>query len=223
VVLPGSKTTIPDLAWMRRQGLTDAIRGLHHQGTAIIGICGGYQMLGDKIRDPEGIESSQHETDGLGLLPMTTVFGGTKETHRIKGEVVEGSGLLRSARGTPVTGYEIHMGRTTGEGVDPPFRIHDRSDAAVTEATAFDGAIDAGGNLLGTYIHGLFHNAELRHAILVELARRKGIDLPDPAQELGIDREFDKLADWVRGSLDMELVYRMTGLVRDFPQAPLPG
>jgi adenosylcobyric acid synthase len=93
----------------------------------------------------------------------------------------------------------------------------------VTPDTAFDGAIDAVGNLLGTYIHGLFHNAELRHTILVELARRKGIDLPDPAQELSIDREFDKLADWVRGSLDMELVYRMTGLVRDFQQAPLPG
>jgi adenosylcobyric acid synthase len=223
VILPGSKTTIPDLVWMQRQGLTDAIRGLHRQGAAIIGICGGYQMLGEKICDPEGIESSQHETDGLGLLPMTTVFGGTKETHRIRGEVVEGSGLLRSARGAPVTGYEIHMGRTTGGEVNRPFRIHDRSDASVTPATAFDGATDAGGSLLGTYIHGLFHNAELRQAILVELARRKGVHLPDSAQELSVDQEFDKLADWVRGSLNMELVYRMTGLVRDFEQAPLAG
>jgi adenosylcobyric acid synthase len=223
VILPGSKTTIPDLLWMQRQGLTDAIRGLHQRRTAIIGICGGYQMLGDKICDPEGIESSQHETNGLGLLPMTTVFAGTKETHRIKGEVVEGSGLLRSARGAPVTGYEIHMGRTTGEEVNRPFRIDDRSDAPVTPDTAFDGATGSGGNLLGTYIHGLFHNAELRRAILRELAWRKGVNLPDSARELSIDQEFDKLADWVRGSLDMELVYRMTGLVRDFEQAPLPG
>jgi len=223
VILPGSKTTIPDLVWMERQGLSDAIRGLHQQGTAIIGICGGYQMLGGKIYDPEGIESSQHETNGLGLLPMTTVFAGTKETHRIKGQVVEGSGLLRGARGAPVTGYEIHMGQTTGGEVNRPFRIDDRSDARVTPATAFDGATDAGGSLLGTYIHGLFHNAGLRHAILQELARRKGISLPDSAQELSIDQEFDKLADWVRGSLNMELVYQMTGLVRDFKPTPLPS
>jgi adenosylcobyric acid synthase len=223
VILPGSKTTIPDLVWMERQGLTDAIRRRHQQGTAIIGICGGYQMLGGKIYDPQGIESSQHETDGLGLLPMTTVFGGTKETHRIRGEVVGGPGLLQGARGASVTGYEIHMGLTTGEGDNRPFRIVDRSDAEVTPATAYDGATDAGGSLLGTYIHGLFHNGELRQAILQELARRKGVNLPDSARELGIDQEFDKLADWVRRSLNLDLIYQMTGLVRDFGPAPLPN
>jgi adenosylcobyric acid synthase len=223
VILPGSKTTIPDLTWMERQGLIDAIGGLHQQGTAIIGICGGYQMLGLKICDPEGIESSQREITGLGLLPMTTIFGGTKETHRIKGEVVEGSGLLQGAKGAPVTGYEIHMGQTTGEGIIYPFRIDDRSDADVTPATAFDGATDTSGSVLGTYIHGLFQNGELRQSILGELARRKGVSLPDSAQELGIEQEFDKLADWVRDSLDMDLIYQMTGLVHDFEQGQGSG
>ena len=229
VILPGSKTTIPDLAWLETQGLAQAIRDRHISrigtgpgpGTeaAIVGICGGYQMLGTKLYDPEGIESTRPEMDGLGLLPLTTVFAGTKETHRIRGEVSEGPGLLAGAAGAPITGYEIHMGRTTGEGVILPFRINDRSDVQVTASTAYDGAMDGSGRVLGTYIHGLFHNGELRRAMLQELARRKGVTLPLAAQEGVIDTEFDKLADWVRGSLDMDLIYAMTGLDRNFDRA----
>ena len=223
VILPGSKTTIPDLAWMERQGLTGAIKSLHHDGAAVIGICGGYQMLGDKLYDPEGVESSQPEMDGLGLLPLTTTFAGTKETHRIRGEVVENAGLLAGAGGTSIAGYEIHMGRTTltgggapgNGGLSAPFRINDRSDVSVTEATALDGVIDPSGRVMGTYIHGLFQNGGLRQAILRELARRKGVSLPGSSQDLSIDGEYDKLADWVRASLRMDLVYQMTGLERD--------
>lgn len=216
VILPGSKTTIPDLTWMDSQGLTGAIRSLHQQGASVIGICGGYQMLGTRLYDPEGVESSLHETDGLDLLPMTTVFAGTKETHRVKAEVVADSGLLKDARDAPITGYEIHMGRTTGEGIKSPFQIRDRSDVPVSDATAFDGAIDPSGRVLGTYIHGLFHNVQLRQALLRELARRRGVNLPGSGQELVIDQEYDKLADWVRSSLKMDLIYRMTGLSRDY-------
>ena len=223
VILPGSKTTIPDLTWMSRQGLTDAVKSLHRLGTAVIGICGGYQMLGEHIYDPEGIESSQHETVGLGLLPMTTVFQGHKETHRIRGTVTADGGLLAGARGAPVTGYEIHMGITTGEGVDHPFRIEDRADAAVTEATAWDGAMDDRGLVLGTYVHGLFHNGELCQSLLREVARRKGVALPDASQELSLDREYDKLAEWVRGSLNMDLIYEMTGLPQDFDRFAARG
>ena len=111
------------------------------------------------------------------------------------------------------------MGRTTGEGVILPFRINDRSDVQVTASTAYDGAMDGSGRVLGTYIHGLFHNGELRRAMLQELARRKGVTLPLAAQEGVIDTEFDKLADWVRGSLDMDLIYAMTGLDRNFDRA----
>ena len=219
VILPGSKTTIPDLAWMNSQGLSRAVQKLHGEGTAIVGICGGYQMLGQRLSDPDGIESSVPEMEGLGILPLTTVFAGTKETHRIHGEVVGASGLLKFAAGAPVTGYEIHMGRTTGEGVALPFRINDRTDVAVTPDTAYDGAMDALGRVLGTYVHGLFHNGQLRRAILEELARRKGIALPESLELGAMDAEFDKLADWVRGSLDMDLIYDITGLDRNFDRA----
>ena len=219
IILPGCKTTIPDLAWLNAQGLSLAIKRLYQGGTAILGICGGYQMLGKHLYDPGGIESTLPEMEGLGLLPLTTVFAGTKETHRIRGEVVEGSGLLHGAAGAPITGYEIHMGRTTGEGVSLPFRIDDRTDVSVTPESAYDGAMDESGLVLGTYVHGLLHNGQLRRAMLEELARRKGVILP-PSDDLGaMDAEFDKLADWVRASIDMDLVYSITGLNRDFDRA----
>ena len=219
VILPGTKTTIPDLAWMNEQGLSQAVKELHAGGAAVVGVCGGYQMLGTKVSDPEHIESSITELDGLGLLNLTTVFEGSKETHRINGRVVAATGLLAGASGMPVSGYEIHMGRTVGEGSSPPFRIEDRGDVPVTGAGDLDGALDASGSVMGTYIHGLFHNGELRTAMLNELARRKGVSLPDLTNELDLDREYDKLADWVRSSLDMDLVYRISRLSRDYDAA----
>jgi adenosylcobyric acid synthase len=223
VILPGSKTTIADLDWMEARGLSDAVRRAHRDGAAVIGICGGYQMLGTRIHDPDKVESSRTETDGLGLLPLTTEFAGSKETHRVQGEVAQDFGLLAGAKGLPVQGYEIHMGRTWGEGVGAAFRIDGRSDIPVTERNAYDGALDSSGSVLGTYIHGLFHNGGLRRAMLLELARRKGVSVPLPAQEAVSDREFDKLADWVRASLRMDLVYQMAGLAHDFDGAGAPN
>ena len=214
VILPGTKTTIPDLVWMGRQGLTEAIRRLYLGGAAVVGICGGFQMLGGKVYDPENVESSLTEMEGLGLLPITTVFAGTKETHRIKGRVEVDSGLLAGAKGAEITGYEIHMGRTSGEGPQAPFTIVDRSDVAVTAETALEGLQDSTGRVLGTYIHGLFHNGRLRRAVLQNLARINGVELPSAAQDATLDGEYDKLADWVRASLNMDLVYEMTGLSR---------
>jgi adenosylcobyric acid synthase len=219
VIIPGTKTTIPDLAWMNERGLTQAVKDLHAGGAAVIGICGGYQMLGMKVSDPEHIESSITELDGLGLLNLTTIFEGSKETHRIKGCVSEATGLLAGAAGMPVTGYEIHMGRTIGEGFSPPFLIRDRADVPVSGDGDLEGAIDASGSVMGTYIHGLFLNPELRGAMLAELARRKGVSLPDVTTENNLDREYDKLADWVRSSIDMDLIYRMSGLSREYNAA----
>ena len=219
IIIPGTKTTIPDLAWMNERGLSQAVKDLHAGGAAVVGICGGYQMLGTKVSDPEHIESSITELDGLGLMDLTTVFEGSKETHRISGKVTGATGLLAGAAGVPVTGYEIHMGRTLGEGVSSPFRIEDRADAPVSGSGDSEGAIDASGSVLGTYIHGLFHNGDLRSAMLKELARRKGASLPDTANVLDLDREYDKLADWVRASMDMDLIYRVSGLSRDYNAA----
>jgi adenosylcobyric acid synthase len=221
IILPGTKTTIADLDWMEGRGLAGAVGRAHRDGASVIGICGGYQMLGTRIHDPEKVESARTETDGLGLLPLTTEFAGSKETHRVQGEVAQDWGLLAGAKGLPIRGYEIHMGRTWGEGASAAFRIDDRSDAPVTGRDAFDGALDSSGAVLGTYIHGLFHNGGLRRALLRELARRKGVSLPLPAREAASDQEFDKLADWVRASLRMDLVYQMAGLTRDFDGAGL--
>ena len=219
VIIPGTKTTIPDLAWMNDQGLSKAVKELHAGGAAVVGICGGYQMLGTKVSDPEQIESSITELEGLGLMELTTVFEGSKETHRINGKVTGASGLLAGAAGMPVSGYEIHMGRTMGEGISTPFLIEDRADVSVTGPGDPEGALNASGNVMGTYIHGLFHNGELRNEILKVLARRKGVSLPDTPSGLDLDREYDKLADWVRSSMDMELIYRLSGLSRDYDAA----
>ena len=219
VIIPGTKTTMPDLAWMNERGLSKAVKELHASGTAVLGICGGYQMLGTKITDPEHIESSITELDGLGLMNLTTVFEGSKETHRINGKVTGTSGLLAGTAGMPVSGYEIHMGRTVGEGISAPFLIEDRADAPVSGIGEPEGAIDASGNVMGTYIHGLFHNGGLRSGMLKELARRKAVSLPDISSGLDVDREYDKLADWVRSSMDMDLIYRLSGLNRDYDAA----
>ena len=219
VIIPGTKTTIPDLAWMNDRGLSKAITELHAGGSAIIGICGGYQILGTTVSDPECIESSIRELKGLGLMNLTTIFEGSKETHRIHGKVTEATGLLSSAAGVPVSGYEIHMGRTIGEGISRPFLIEDRADVPVIGNGDLEGALDASGSVMGTYIHGLFHNREFTTAILKELARRKGVSLPDTSSDLDLDREYDKLADWVRSSINMDLIYRVSGLSLDYHAA----
>ena len=226
VILPGTKTTIPDLSWMNSRGLTQAVRDLHLQeDVAVVGICGGYQMLGTKVSDPHKIESSMDEIDGLGLLPISTVFAGTKETHRISGRVGDARGLLSGAQGCEVQGYEIHMGQTAVEASMAPFLIEDRSDAPVSPGNAADGSMDATGRVLGTYIHGLFHNQGVRNAMLRQLAEAKGVTLPSSGFDPSMEREFDKLADWVRASLDMDLVYRMVGLShhRDSGEPGLPA
>jgi adenosylcobyric acid synthase len=223
VVLPGTKTTIPDLAWMRERGLADAVGRAHANGAAVTGVCGGYQMLGTQVCDPDNVESSLGQIAGLGLLPSTTVFSGTKETHRVQGEVVQDSGLLAGAKGLKIHGYEIHMGRTFNEGagtcVEPAFRIDERSGAAVAGDGLPEGALDPSGWVLGTYVHGLFHNGPLRRSLLESLARRKGVHLELPPEDLVVDQEFDKLANWVRTSLNMDLVYDIAGLDREFETA----
>ena len=207
IILPGSKTTVADLEWMRETGIADAVTVQRRAGTPVIGICGGYQMLGSRILDPDGVESDVPETQGLGLLPLTTTFAATKTTHQVRGKVAASKGLLSGCDGGIVTGYEIHMGQTYGEG-NAPFRVTERSGSTTDSP---DGAIDGEGLTLGTYLHGLFHNHSLRHSLLTNLARHKGISLPEGAI-LDLDAEYDKLAALVRRSVDMGAVYGMVGM-----------
>ncbi|MBM4404585.1 MAG: cobyric acid synthase [Chloroflexi bacterium] len=211
IIIPGSKTTIADLHWLRAQGMDEAIIGRRRAGTPIVGICGGYQMLGRRILDPKGVESPLSEADGLGLLPHTTIFELEKATHQVQAVVRERRGLLSLCGDEAITGYEIHMGQTGPADAGAPFAFTRRSGRAVALG---DGQLDAEGLTLGSYMHGLFHNAGLRRALLRRLAQGKGVALPGGAREFDQDKEYDRLADFVERHLDMTLIRRIAGLER---------
>ncbi|MFC2021427.1 cobyric acid synthase [Chloroflexota bacterium] len=209
IILPGSKTTVADLNWLRECGLADRITNLCHQGTFVIGICGGYQMLGRFIDDPEQVESMVLRQQGLELLPIITSFLPTKETHQIKGEVVSHRGLLAGTTGIGFEGYEIHMGRTESDEEGNAFCLKERSGKA---CDVLDGYLDSSGRVLGTYVHGLFGNRELRRAVLSQIAQSKGQLLSFDNDNDRRQDEYDKLADLIRSSLDMDLIYSIAGL-----------
>ena len=209
IVIPGSKTTVADLNWLRAQDLADRILSARRRRTPVIGICAGYQMLGTDLLDPHGVESKTESTKGLGLLPTTTAFLQEKATHQVKGRVLGGHGLLRECRGAEVDAYEIHMGVSTAAGPASPFHLNLRSRQPVDMP---DGALDVDGLTLGTYLHGLFHNRAVRRSILACAGARRGIRPPFADDDLDPNVEYDKLAAFVRQHLDMGLVYRAMGL-----------
>ena len=204
IILPGTKTTITDLEFLRARGLAARIIELARARTPVLGICGGYQMLGTKIYDPLRVESSNAEVDGLGLLPTVTVFEAEKRTVRARGNIVANRCLFAEMRGLDIVGYEIHMGRTKVES-EPLIHVTSRGDDAVDDS---DGAADASGWIVGTYFHGLFDNDGLRHALLANLAARKNV-----ARTAGtrFDRAvmYDRLAATVRAHLDLDAIYHL--------------
>ena len=213
VILPGTKTTVSDLNNLSQSGLAKRIKHLAGDGTAVIGICGGYQMLGEAILDPLGVESDNPEVRGLGLLSVTTTFVPEKETHQVAGTSASNIGLLAGSDGLSFEGYEIHMGnsRSSGEASENnrPFRIATRSGVPVD---GFDGALSEDGWVLGTYVHGLFLNTELRRSIFSRIAARKGVKTDFAADDFSQSEEFDKLATLIRNSLDMDAIYAIAGL-----------
>ncbi len=209
VVIPGSKTTISDLDWLRAEHLDAKILAARGEGTPVIGICAGYQMLGGRLVDPHLVESPRSEADGLGLLPTSTTFTRDKTTYQTTVRVTGGHGLLSGCRDTEATAYEIHMGVTTGQAVPMPFTIESRSSDRVDLP---EGALDEEGLTLGTYLHGLFHNPQVRSSILACAGRRRGLTLPAGGPELDQDAEYDKLAAWARANLDMAYIRRIVGL-----------
>jgi adenosylcobyric acid synthase len=210
VVLPGSKSTIADLEWLRGQGLAEAIRGAARTGLPVLGICGGYQMLGVAISDPERIESSTESAPGLGLLPVETRFVAPKTTRRVEAKGLPSSRLFCGAR--RIGAYEIHTGRSgpVGEARHPRpvFGILTRDGKAVTDV---DGAVDSRGNVEGTYLHGLFDNGSARRSLLTSLARHRGMR-PDPRWGERRADSYDRLADIVGEAIDMTRVAWLAGL-----------
>ncbi len=205
VVVPGSKTTVHDLGWLRTNGLAEQIIAARKSGTPVVGICAGFQMLGSELRDPDGVESTQPSTAGLGLLSTSTAFSAEKVTHQVSARVVDGHGLLGGCRKAALTGYEIHMGVPDKDSLTSPFVIESRSGASVSSA---DGELDDEGLTLGTYMHGLFHNRNVRRSVLEFIAERKGITLPPAGNDVDLNVEFDKLAALVRENVDMDHIRR---------------
>ncbi|HEY3097982.1 MAG TPA: cobyric acid synthase [Methylomirabilota bacterium] len=203
VVLPGSKTTVVDLAWLRARLLDGAIASAARDGRIVIGICGGYQMLGERLDDPDHVESDVASAPGLGLLPVVTMFARTKTTRRVRGRVLPG-GPLDAAAGAEVDAYEIHCGETVVHGGAPVFALGERGGAtpAAVEGTR-------AGSVLGTYLHGCFSSGALRRALLTAAAARDGV-APDPrwGAEVLADR-YDRLADRVAAALDLDALGRL--------------
>ena len=191
IMLPGTKSTIADLKWLRESGLEAAVLKAASAGTPIFGICGGYQMLGRTVSDPEQVEAAGiSEISGMNLLDMDTLFRGEKVQTQTEGIFENIPGLFSCLNGLAYQGYEIHMGRS----------MERRS------------AVTCKGNVYGSYIHGIFDAPGVAEAILGTLCRKKGLD---PARLGSFDpkaykeAQYDKLADAVRSGLDMELVYRV--------------
>lgn len=212
LILPGTKTTINDLLWLRAHGLDRRILVLAHTGVAVLGICGGYQMLGTHIFDPYGFESKTPIVSGLGLLPLATTFTSAKQTVRAQGYILPSHGLFAGARNLVCLGYEIHMGQTTlAESAEPLFaepllHLTQRGDFA-TDIT--DGAVDASGWIAGTYLHGLFDNDALRQALLHSLAARRSIFRTTESTCFDRLTAYDRLAQVVREHLDMKQIYQI--------------
>ncbi|MGN0764433.1 MAG: cobyric acid synthase [Aristaeellaceae bacterium] len=203
IILPGTKNTMEDLMDLRNRGMDGAIIRHARRGGMVIGICGGYQMLGHTLRDPEHVESRVPELVGLGLLDMTVAFEREKRTVQTSGVVDCPSGWLAAHNGLMVDGYEIHAGRNAlGENAVPWLRAGGQTD----------GIMNAQGNVLGSYLHGLFDDGQLFAAIAAHIREGKGAfaAAPQPVTlEQFRQREFDRIADIVRASVDMDMIYRI--------------
>ncbi|PWC13632.1 cobyric acid synthase CobQ [Brenneria roseae subsp. americana] len=211
IILPGSKNTLGDLQWLQQSGLAHALQAQHQSGVSVVGICGGYQMLGKHIID--GVESGVARMDGLGLLDVDTVFAEQKVTTRVTGSCrPQLPGLLASCTGLPVAGYEIHMGESRlGPQAEPFVCLTQRNGQATAR---FDGAVNADGSVMGSYLHGLFDNDEFTRALLNTLRQRKGLaafdgEAFDYARHK--QQQFDILAAAMREHIDIGAVYRFMG------------
>jgi len=205
IILPGTKGTISDLQVLHLTGLAKKILEKAKSGTPVFGMCGGYQMLGRKVSDPSGAESEVSRAEGLGLLEFETVFQPDKVTSQVKGRVEAGRGLLAGMRGVEVTGYEIHMGRSRGQKSDFVFRV---TESVSTPSGYDEGGMDRTGLVFGTYMHGVFNNAEFTRGLVDNLCSQR--NLPPPAGAV-LDREkaYDDLAATVRRSLNMDRLYEI--------------
>jgi adenosylcobyric acid synthase len=191
VILPGTKATLADLAFLRAQGWDIDLLAHVRRGGRVLGVCGGFQMLGRRIADPEGVEGSPGEAAGLGLLDIETVLTAGKTLRSVRGEL---------AGGGAVEGYEIHVGETTGPGLAAPFMRFDDGRA--------DGAVSADGRIAGGYLHGLFAARPARAAIL----RTLGASAQVGDYGAVVDAALDEIAEDLERAFDIAAIGRLAGL-----------
>jgi adenosylcobyric acid synthase len=210
VILPGSKNTLNDLLYLQNQGLAEAIIAFYDRGGTVVGICGGYQMLGQKVIDPMGVESGLREVAGLGLLEMETELLGDKVTTQVEARL-----LWQELAGSQekIRGYEIHMGRSKPLGsATALLEILERNGRPVKVQ---DGLVSENGRVWGTYVHGLFDNDGLRHRLISRVLR--GDDLVPTKERLRSfhywkEEQYNKLATHLRNHLDISRIYKIIGL-----------
>lgn len=208
IFLPGSKNTMGDLRWMRENGLEAAVKKMADE-IPIFGICGGYQMLGEWIQDPDSVEEGG-ELPGMGLLPVRTRLGKEKVRTRREGRIDPLEGILEGLSAKEYAGYEIHMGRT-----QKTESTSAAEGAGGRHALRADGIVENRRNVYGTYLHGLFDRGETAAALINALAKKKEIGLEIGSFEdyaVFKDKQYDKLADILRSHLHMEEIY---GMLRD--------
>jgi adenosylcobyric acid synthase len=208
VMLPGTKSTLADLLWLRERGLDDAIQRLAALGAGVVGLCGGYQMLGRRVQDPDGVESAHRDLPGLGLLPIETRFSPAKVTRQVQA-VVRQDRHCPGCRGTVLHGYEIHHGRSRGG--DGWLQTLDCEGEG---AAAADGGVSPDGRIWGCYLHGLFDNDPFRRAWLRQVRWSTAAIRPDGAApswpggagqcwSVRVEAALDRLADTVKAALDL--------------------
>jgi adenosylcobyric acid synthase len=207
VVLPGTKSTMADLQWLRERGLAAAILVRAGRGEPVLGICGGCQMLGGVIEDPESVESGERRAEGLGLLPIATRFVREKRTSQVRARAARES-FLCAADGSDVFGYEIHMGRVERQTASSgAFAIVQRNGQRDDDV---DGCVSEDRAVVGTMIHGLFENAGLRAALIASSRRRKGVASSQRGSDRVVD-PYDRLATVIRDNVRMDLLRRLAG------------
>ena len=212
VIIPGSKNTIDDLNYLHNCGHVREILKHHKNGGSVVGICGGYQMLGEYIADPYHIETSLESINGIGLLPVRTLIEKEKVTCQVRAKIHPSNRIFKNT--DELTGYEIHMGRTELQDEKYMFEIIQREEK---QTSAPDGLISADGRIWGTYIHGIFDNDGFRQEFIGRIKLAKGISVSSEAhvslsfQEFK-ETQYNRLAELVRNNIEMEAFYRIAGL-----------
>lgn len=212
VIVPGSRATVADLCWLRERGIDRALRerAAAPDGPLILGICAGYQMLGEQIEDE--LESGHGVVPGLGLLPVTTRFAAPKVVRRVAGH-------LASSPETTAAGYEIRWGRPRpADGAAPWLTL----EAAAPEQPRQDGCVRADGRVIGTSVHGILDQDPLRHHLLGQVAVARGRDFsPSPVgYPQALEEHLDRLADWAEEHLDVPRLIDLAGTATPVDQAP---